>query len=109
MRLGPPPLIPLNPIHPDRTESYPRALGQAFVGKAYLQFPEVKVATPKEPVKASKEAPKEAPKPPKAEEEDLLDGNLRNLAKPSAQGARPPEAVKDRGGRGLGRLLDVTA
>lgn len=46
MRIGPEPLFPLNPLQPDRSVDYPRALGAEFVGKPRLQFPEVKIKPP---------------------------------------------------------------
>ncbi len=43
MRIGPDPLLPLNPIRPDRSVHYPKALGAEFVGNPLLKFPEVEI------------------------------------------------------------------
>jgi hypothetical protein len=77
MRIGPAPLFPLNPLQPDRTEPYPKALGASFVGKPYLTFPEVKVQ------------PSEA-----------LQARAKELSEARTEGTREsqsPEPVKPRG------------
>ena len=57
MRIGPTPLIPLNPLQPDRTVQYPKALGAEFVGNPRLKFPEVKLKAP-EPLELQPREPK---------------------------------------------------
>lgn len=78
MRIGPAPLFPLNPLQPDRTEAYPKALGAAFVGKPYLTFPEVRVQPPEAPQVRAKPGPE-----PRTEETRVT---------------QAPEPVKTRGG-----------
>ncbi len=67
MRIGSAPLLPLNPLQPDRSEPYPRALGAAFVGKPYLTFPEVKA----QPVTAN---PVKSPVPEEADRSRMAEG-----------------------------------
>jgi len=56
-------LIPAFPIRPDRQEVYPRALGQAFVGKSFLDLPEVKAKVPEAQGLRKEVAPQPEPSP----------------------------------------------
>ncbi len=44
----PKPLIPLNPLEPQRQPRLPKALGDVFVGNPRLTFPEVAAPSPQE-------------------------------------------------------------
>lgn len=70
MRVGPPPLMPLYPVQPDKTEVYPKEPGAALYGKPFLQFPELK--------------PQETKTPPAAKGGGALEGTVKASLGPKA-------------------------
>lgn len=102
MRIGPAPLLPLNPIQPDRSEPYPKALGASFVGKPYLTFPEVKVSAPEALQSRTKAADEigETYAGPKAAEPVKTRGALAQLPE--------PRSTRDPSGP-LGMRIDLLA